>query len=77
MATPAACVTAQVVAARRGEAGTSKREGGEQWRGCGDGMWHSSERRGGGGCTAHGRRGWRGQRREETEEPWLEEDDED
>jgi hypothetical protein len=77
LATPAACVAARAAAARRGEAGTSQREGRERRRGCWDGTWHNLERRWGGGCTAHGQRGWRGRRREETEEPGLEEDDED
>jgi hypothetical protein len=41
--------------------------------------WHVAQLRAarGGGCMAHGRRGRRGRCREETEEPGLEEDDED
>jgi hypothetical protein len=74
---PAARVAARAAAAQRGEAGTSQREGGERRRECWDGTWHSSERRGGGGCTAHGRRGRQQSGAEKTEEPGLEEEDED
>jgi hypothetical protein len=33
---------------------------GERRAGCGNSTWREERRRGGGGCTAHGRRGWRG-----------------
>jgi hypothetical protein len=74
---PAARVAALATAARREEAGAGQREAekaaGKAW----EGTWHSSERRGGVGCTAHGRRGRRQSGAEKTEEEGAGVDDGD
>jgi hypothetical protein len=53
---PAARVVARAAAARRGEAGAGQREAGKAASKAQEGTWHGLERRGGGRCTAHGRR---------------------
>jgi hypothetical protein len=70
-------VAARAAAARRGEAGAGQREA---WKAAGkaqESTWHSSERRGGGGCMAHGRRSGSGASGRETEEEGLEVDEGD
>jgi hypothetical protein len=53
-------MAARVAAAQRGEAGAGQRGPGKRRCGCWGGMWREEERRGGSGCSAHGRRGRRG-----------------
>jgi hypothetical protein len=57
---PAGVVVARAAAARRGEAGKGQREAGKAVGKAQKGTWHGLERRGGGPCAAHGRRGRRG-----------------
>jgi hypothetical protein len=69
LAMPAARVAARAAAApRRGDVGAGQREDGERRHGCWGGTWHGLERRGGGRCAAHGRRGRRQSGAEKTEE---------
>jgi hypothetical protein len=70
-------VAARAAAARRGEARRSQREAGERRRGCRGGTWHGLGWRGA-VCAWHmaGKSGG-GASGRETEEPGLEEEDED
>jgi hypothetical protein len=54
--------------ARRGGAMIGPARGRERRRGRRAGTWHRGERRGGGWCSAHGRRARRGSDAEKTEE---------
>jgi hypothetical protein len=66
---PAGVVAARAAAARCGEAGKGQREVRKAAGKAQEGTWHGLERRGGGRCAAHGRRGQRGvrQRKQRTE----------
>jgi hypothetical protein len=66
---PAGVMAARAAAARHGEAGKGQREAGKATGKALEGTWHSLERREGGPCVAHGRRGWRGvgQRKQRAE----------
>jgi hypothetical protein len=58
---PAGGVAVRAAAARRGEAGRGPARDGRRRGRCLGGTWRRGERRGGGRCSAHGRRsGWVG-----------------
>jgi hypothetical protein len=66
---PARVVVARAAVVRRGEAGAGQREAGKAAGKTQEGTWHDLERREGGRCAAHGRRGRRGvgQRKQRAE----------